>query len=108
MEFAIKSKNILTPDGMLDGYVIIRDGLIADVVTGENISPELTVEDAGDLVVMPGIIDAHVHINEPGRTEWKGFETATRSAAAGGITTLVDMPLNSNPVTTTVKAFQEK
>ena len=57
---------------------------------------------------MPGIIDAHVHINEPGRTEWEGFDTATKAAAAGGITTIVDMPLNASPVTTTVKAFSEK
>src|SRR5947199_5446597 len=57
---------------------------------------------------MAGLVDYHVHINEPGRTEWEGFETATRAAAAGGITTLVDMPLNSSPVTTTVAAFREK
>lgn len=65
-------------------------------------------EDFGDNVLMPGIIDVHVHINEPGRTEWEGFDTATRAAAAGGITTVVDMPLNSNPVTITLKAFNEK
>lgn len=65
-------------------------------------------EDFGDNVLMPGIIDVHVHINEPGRTEWEGFDTATRAAAAGGITTVVDMPLNSNPATTTLKAFNEK
>ena len=57
---------------------------------------------------MPGVIDAHVHINEPGRTDWEGFETATAAAAAGGVTTIVDMPLNASPVTTTVKAFEEK
>lgn len=65
-------------------------------------------EDAGDNILMPGIIDAHVHVNEPGRTEWEGFDTATQAAAAGGITTIVDMPLNANPVTTTVIAFNEK
>ena len=57
---------------------------------------------------MPGVIDPHVHINEPGRTDWEGFDTATKAAIAGGITTLVDMPLNSSPVTTTVKALNEK
>ena len=62
----------------------------------------------GDLVVLPGLIDTHVHINEPGRTEWEGFATATRAAAAGGITTLVDMPLNSSPVTTSVEALALK
>ena len=59
------------------------------------------VVDAGDLVVPPGLVDTHVHVNEPGRTEWEGFDTATRAAAAGGITTIVDMPLNSVPATTT-------
>jgi allantoinase len=64
--------------------------------------------DAGNLVVMPGIIDPHVHINEPGRTDWEGFDTATRSAASGGITTLVDMPLNSSPVTTNISNLHLK
>ncbi len=66
------------------------------------------VKDYGDLIIMPGVIDAHVHINEPGRTEWEGFETATKAAAKGGTTTLVDMPLNSSPVVTTVSAFEKK
>jgi allantoinase len=65
-------------------------------------------EDVGDLILMPGIIDAHVHINEPGRTDWEGFDTATQAAAAGGITTVIDMPLNASPVTTTVDAFNVK
>ena len=64
--------------------------------------------DFGNAVIMPGCIDAHVHINEPGRTEWEGFETATLAAAAGGITSIVDMPLNSSPVTTTVEALNTK
>ena len=64
--------------------------------------------DAGDLVVMPGLVDTHVHVNEPGRTDWEGFETATRAAAAGGVTTLLDMPLNSIPATTSVAALHEK
>ncbi len=65
-------------------------------------------EDCGNAVIMPGVIDVHVHINEPGRTEWEGFETATQAAAAGGSTTIIDMPLNASPVTTTLDAFQEK
>jgi allantoinase len=64
--------------------------------------------DAGDLVVMPGLVDTHVHVNEPGRAEWEGFETSTRAAAAGGVTTLLDMPLNSIPATTSVGALHEK
>jgi allantoinase len=70
--------------------------------------PAQAVYDVGDLVVSPGIVDSHVHINEPGRTEWEGFETATRAAAAGGVTTIVDMPLNSIPVTTTKHALHTK
>ena len=58
--------------------------------------------DAGDLIVMPGLVDTHVHVNEPGRTDWEGFETATRAAVAGGVTTVLDMPLNSIPATTSV------
>jgi allantoinase len=66
------------------------------------------VDDAGDWVLMPGLVDTHVHINEPGRTEWEGFATATRAAAAGGVTTLVDMPLNASPPTTSLAAFEAK
>ena len=86
----------------------------ATVCTENNIITEIHfskidgVEDAGNDIVMPGVIDAHVHINEPGRTDWEGFDTATLAAAAGGITTVVDMPLNASPVTTTVHAFNEK
>lgn len=65
-------------------------------------------EDFGNALIMPGVIDLHVHVNEPGRTEWEGFETATQAAAAGGTTTIIDMPLNASPVTTTLTAFQQK
>ncbi|WP_309614736.1 allantoinase AllB [Flavobacterium sp.] len=65
-------------------------------------------QDFGNAVIMPGVIDVHVHINEPGRTEWEGFETATQAAAAGGSTTIIDMPLNASPVTTTLDAFNQK
>ncbi|MGZ3662070.1 MAG: allantoinase AllB, partial [Bdellovibrionota bacterium] len=70
--------------------------------------PAARIDDAGDLVIMPGLVDSHVHVNEPGRTDGEGFETATQAAAAGGATTLVDMPLNCIPVTTTAKAFRAK
>lgn len=75
-----------------------------------NILPYKTsdAEDVGNAIIMPGAIDAHVHVNEPGRTEWEGFDSATKAAAAGGITTIVDMPLNASPVTTTLAAMQEK
>src|SRR5258705_5364133 len=101
---AIHSVSVVTPGGVIDATVVIKNGLITDVVPGylEN------AIDVKDNVVMPGIVDPHVHINEPGRTEWEGFDTATRSAIAGGITPLVDMPLNASPVTTTIKAFEQK
>ena len=70
--------------------------------------PGVPVDDVGERVIAPGLVDCHVHVNEPGRTEWEGFETATRAAAAGGVTTLVDMPLNCIPVTTTRAALEEK
>jgi hypothetical protein len=106
-DLIIHSKRVLTPEGIKDATVFIRDGKIIDVINGKpHVNGEII--DAGDSVLMPGLIDSHVHINEPGRTDWEGFETATKAAAAGGITTLVDMPLNSSPVTTTVKAFREK
>ena len=73
-----------------------------------DIPADCPVEEVLDHVVLPGLVDAHVHINEPGRTEWEGFETATRAAAAGGITSLFDMPLNSSPVTTTTEALELK
>src|SRR5215813_11537719 len=89
----------------------IVDGRIAAVQGFEDmLATESAVEilDAGDLVVSPGVVDSHVHINEPGRTEWEGFDTATRAAAAGGVTTVIDMPLNSVPATTDVSALEEK
>ena len=64
------------------------------------------VLDVGDALVFPGLVDAHVHLNEPGRTDWEGFATGTRAAAAGGFTTLVDMPLNCSPVTTSTEALK--
>jgi allantoinase len=87
--------------------VHIERGRIARV--GEWDDPTSSpVLDAGDAIVMPGIVDTHVHVNDPGRADWEGFETATRAAAAGGITTLLDMPLNSIPATTTVAALRAK
>jgi allantoinase len=88
--------------------VVISNETIAAVVAPEELPASCRVEDVGDRLVMPGLVDTHVHINEPGRTHWEGFTTATRAAAAGGITTLVDMPLNSSPVTTTAQALALK
>jgi allantoinase len=104
----IASRRVLTVEGVGPAAVLIEDGAIADVVALKQLPEGAPVEDVGDLVVMPGLVDSHVHVNEPGRTEWEGFETATRSAAAGGISTLADMPLNCLPVTTTLEAFKTK
>ena len=92
-------------DGQLKPATITFDqGRIEDISLGKSTD----AEDFGNNVIMPGILDVHVHINEPGRTEWEGFETITQAAAAGGITSIVDMPLNASPVSTTVEAFQLK
>lgn len=104
--FAIRSARIVTHDGERAGVVVVRDGRI-DAITPD--APKsVPLRDLGFLAILPGVVDTHVHVNEPGRTEWEGFETATRAAAAGGVTTIVDMPLNSIPVTTTVKALNVK
>lgn len=107
-DLVIYGNRILTPDGIKRAAVLIRDGLIADILPVVPDGVRSPVIDIHDSILMPGIIDPHIHINEPGRTDWEGFDTATRSAIAGGLTTLVDMPLNSSPVTTTVRAFEQK
>src|SRR5688572_17158005 len=106
--FALASSRIVTPEGVRDGAVVVAGERIEAIVAPDEIPADVAVEDLGGLVISPGLVDAHVHINEPGRADWEGFETATRAAAAGGVTTLVDMPLNSSPVTTTVAALLAK
>jgi allantoinase len=106
--YALHSKQMALPGGIRDATVFIQNGLISGIEEGLVMEGETELLDVGDKVVMPGVIDPHVHINEPGRTDWEGFDTATRSALAGGLTTLVDMPLNSSPVTTTGGAFDQK
>ncbi|MBU6157850.1 MAG: allantoinase AllB [Bacteroidetes bacterium] len=91
-----------------ESYVWIENGKITDITYSSPTTNINCIEELGNLVLMPGVIDPHVHINEPGRTEWEGFDTATKAAIAGGITSMVDMPLNSSPVTTTAEAFQQK
>ena len=105
---AIHSQRVLLPEGIREATLFVEGEGITDVVTGRAVTADLDFLDAGDLLIMPGLIDPHVHINEPGRTHWEGFDTATRAAIAGGITTLVDMPLNSSPVTTSPTAFDRK
>ena len=106
-EFALKSEKIITETGAAPGYVVVRGSRIAAVLPPEA-AVACPVHDVGRWAILPGLIDPHVHINEPGRTEWEGFDTATRAALAGGLTTLVDMPLNSAPVTTSVASLHQK
>ena len=105
---AIRSKRVVTPEGVRAAIVHLRNGSI-EAISGYNDLPSgKHIYDAGESVVMPGLVDTHVHINEPGRTGWEGFETATRAAAAGGVTTLIDMPLNCIPATITAAALETK
>jgi allantoinase len=107
-DFALHSTRVLTENGLKDLSLRIQNGKITEIHEGLIPAAGFPVQDLGDLVIMPGLIDPHVHVNEPGRTEWEGFETITKAALAGGITTLVDMPLNASPVTTTAAALQQK
>ncbi|MGB1262131.1 MAG: allantoinase AllB [Cognaticolwellia sp.] len=109
--FALQSKNVIVNTNgsheMMAALIEVKDELIYAIHPyGSELSCQIF--DYAEQVIMPGLVDSHVHINEPGRTEWEGFNTATQAAAAGGITTLVDMPLNCIPVTTTKAAFAEK
>ncbi|MBK7287542.1 MAG: allantoinase AllB [Flavobacteriales bacterium] len=108
METALHSTRVITPTGVVEATLLLAEVKITDVLPGK-IQPEgIPYESVGNKVIIPGVIDAHVHINEPGRTEWEGFETATKAAAAGGTTTLIEMPLNASPVTTTAAALKLK
>lgn len=102
-DLVIRSRRVAGPRGVGPASVHIRNGRIDKMGEFDDVPEGCPLVDAGNSVVMPGVVDSHVHINEPGRTEWEGFETATRAAAAGGVTTLVDMPLNSIPPTTSVR-----
>ena len=101
---AISSQRVVLPDGMRPATIHLDGWSIAAIGPYTKGAPI----DAGNAVIMPGLVDTHVHVNEPGRTDWEGFASATRAAAAGGITTIVDMPLNSIPPTTTVAALDAK
>jgi len=106
-DLAIRGGRVIFPEGELERDLLISDGRIEDVVApgAGRAGDEL---DARDLVVFPGVVDAHVHCNDPGRADWEGWECGTRGAAAGGVTTVCDMPLNSIPPTTTAQAFAAK
>ena len=105
---AFLSRAIVTPDGVREGALLVEAGVVRGVCHQSELPSNAVVEDVGRCALLPGLVDTHVHINEPGRTEWEGFTTATRAAAAGGFSTLVDMPLNCLPETTTVAALEQK
>ena len=105
----IRGKRVVLPESIAPASIHISDGVITSIGSYETIPSDCELIEIGEeSLVMPGLVDTHVHINEPGRTEWEGFSTATRAAAAGGVTTLVDMPLNSIPPTTTVAGLKAK
>lgn len=106
--FALKSKRVVAAKGPEPLAVLVRDERIEAVAAYSAVPSGYAVVDVGDRVVMPAFVDTHVHVNEPGRTEWEGFKTATQAAAAGGVGTIVDMPLNSIPVTTSLQALETK
>ena len=104
------SRRVVFPDGVRPAAVLVdkKSGLITGIAEADSFGPVAELYDLGEQALLPGLIDPHVHINEPGRTHWEGFETATLAAAAGGITTVVDMPLNCLPPTTTVAGLEAK
>jgi allantoinase len=104
----IRSRRMVLPDGVREAAVFVVDDRIESVGDYGLRRDADRVVDLGDLPLLPGLVDSHVHVNEPGRTEWEGFASATRAALAGGVTTICDMPLNSSPVTTTVDALRAK
>src|SRR5438270_5363595 len=108
-ELVIHGRRVVTENAVGPASVHVSGGRIVAVGPFDQVPSDCEIVEAGeDSVVMPGLVDTHVHVNEPGRTGWEGFESATRAAAAGGVTTIVDMPLNSIPATTTLNGLKAK
>jgi len=108
-DLVIRGRRVLTSAGIAPREVGVKDGrVVAMEPLGNNLVGAQTVELGDDETLIPGLVDTHVHVNEPGRTEWEGFASATRAAAAGGVTTIIDMPLNSVPPTTSVENLELK
>src|SRR6202521_5294877 len=108
-DLVIRGRRVVLSNSLVPASIHVRIGRISAIKAFEDIPSDCQVVEAGkDSLVMPGLVDSHVHVNEPGRTDWEGFATATRAAAAGGVTTIVDMPLNSIPPTTSVSALMAK
>jgi allantoinase len=102
------SRRVVAAGRVAPAAILVDQGRILDVVPPDRVPERAEMHDFGEAVILPGLVDSHVHINDPGRTEWEGFETATRAAAAGGYTMLVDMPLNCLPATTSATALDAK
>src|SRR5918912_1278009 len=107
-DLVVRGQRVVTPGAVRAAAIHIRGGRISAVRAFEDVPAGCEVLEAGERVVLPGLVDSHVHVNEPGRTRWEGFRTATRAAARGGTTTIVDMPLNSVPPTTTLDGLKQK
>ncbi len=108
-DLVVRGSRIITRAGEVSRCIAVRDGVVVAIEPlNADLEGEQTVDLADDEVLLPGLVDTHVHVNEPGRTEWEGYATATRAAAAGGVTTVIDMPLNSVPPTCTVEALAVK
>src|SRR3954470_12905086 len=108
-DLVIRGRRVVTEHSVAPASVHITRGYISAISIYEDVPAGCDlVEAAAESIVMPGLVDSHVHVNEPGRTDWEGFATATRAAAAGGVTTIIDMPLNSIPPTTTLAGLNEK
>src|SRR5262249_34552471 len=114
VEYVLRSRRVVRPEGVGPAEILVRGGRIADVIPETPAKPsaprqdDIPVTDVGDSVVMPGLVDTHVHIHDPGRADWEGFSTATQAAAASGVTTPIDMPCGSVPPTTNREAFDAK
>src|SRR5579859_5859228 len=107
-DLAIRSRRVVLPSGTEPASVVISGQSVSAVLPYDAAVPGAQSVDLGELALLPGLVDTHVHVNEPGRTDWEGFAAATKSALAGGITTICDMPLNSQPPTISVGALREK
>ena len=103
----IRSRRVVADGRVAPAAIHVLGETIARVAAWDDVPAGAALDDVGELAILPGIVDTHVHLNEPGRTEWEGFATATRAAAVGGTTTLVDMPLNSIPYTTLFRSIKK-
>lgn len=107
-DLIVKNGRVVLADEVATVDIAVKDGRIAEIAHKIDPASAKEVIDAAGLYVMPGMVDPHMHVSEPGRTEWEGYETGTKAMAAGGITSFVEMPLNTIPATTTVETLELK